>query len=211
LPPPLRSAALLCAGAVACAAATAALAAAAGKSYTLPFAEQLSCLEQTHRPALAPSLPRAGAELTMPAGWHTIRVPASTGSGLPCATPFLLGDAPGDANQCLPVSAHASVAEDAAGLPLAAFLRSSSSEVGHGQLPALADLRGIWEELEIGALPGSAYAVVAAYESPARRLVYELTLIPTQPPDAGCLHGSGARSRTFARAIARSFRVTLAG
>jgi hypothetical protein len=147
----------------------------------------------------------------MPAGWHTIREPASTGSGLPCATPFLLGEAPGDAHQCLPVSADASVAEDSAGLPLAAFVRDSSSEVGHGRLPALAGMRGIWEELKIGALPGSAYEVVAAYESPARELVYELTLIPTQSPDARCPHSSGIRSRTFARAIARSFRVTLAG
>ena len=105
------------------------------------------------------------------------------------------------------VTAEAS--KNSLGLALAAYLRAGSSEVGHGTLPAGHGMRGVWEELDIGMLP--AYAIVAAYEPAGSDLVYEVTIGPTQPPDAGCPHGASASSRAFARSIARSFRLRLTG
>jgi hypothetical protein len=196
------------AGACALAGAPSALAVAPAIS-TLPFAALSSCEAMTHRPARAPDVAAATARLTMPAGWHTIRVPAYVGSGLSCAAPYLLSDRPGDANLCVELTASASASENTSGRSLADYLSMGGSVVGHGRLPAAAGMHGLWEEFEIGMVAGSAYAVQAAYESDASKLIYEISLGPTQPPDAGCPRGSSSRSRAFAREVAESFKVAL--
>jgi hypothetical protein len=194
----------------ACALAAAASAPASTPApFTLPFAALSNCEAMTHRPAQAPDVAAARAQLSMPAGWHTIRVPADVGSGQVCTAPYLLSDRPGDANLCLELTASASAAENTSGRSLAVYLSGGATVVGQGALPAVAGMHGLWEELEIGMVADSAYAVEAAYESAASGRVYEVALGPTQPPDAGCPRGSSARSRAFARQVAESFRVTL--
>ena len=199
------------AGACALAGAAAAAAAATPATSTLRFAALSGCEAMTHKPARAPDIGAAIAEVTMPAGWHTIRVPAYVGSGLRCAVPYLLSDRPGDANRCLPLTASATASNNTSGRSLAAYLRVGESEVGHGALPAVAGMHGLWEELETGMVPASAYAIEAAYQSASSKLVYEITLDPAQPPDSGCPRGSSSRSREFARKVAESFRVALSG
>jgi hypothetical protein len=168
-----------------------------GRAYEMRFSAY--CVGARKVPAVAPHVLGALAQVTVPAAWHTIRVPANASpSGGGCAQPYLLTDRRGDAGLCVQETIYATVSTSpfGAGYPNA-----------RGELPTMSGVHGVWDELNTGVTyKYPAYQVVAAYASASRKLFYELMVVPPPVYPNGC-HGSGPTARAVARQLATSFRV----
>ena len=169
-----------------------------GRVYEMRFSAY--CVGARKIPPVAPHVLGALAQVTVPAAWHTIRVPPYTGgpSGPGCAQPYLLTDRRGDAGLCVQETVYATVSTSPFG---------AGDPIARGKLPTVSGMHGVWEELNTGVTykyPN--YQVVAAYEMANRKLFYELMVVPPPTYPNGC-HGSGPTARAVARQLATSFRV----
>jgi hypothetical protein len=181
--------------------------AASGRVYTLPFSARCTERDGSY-PRLAPHVLGARARLTVPAAWRTILVPPNTtSSGGSCGQPYLLTRPRRDANLCLQETLYATMAPAARSQTPAAFLGSGHAVLARGRLPAVAGMRGVWEEVDVGETE-PAYAVTAAYAAADHRVFYELDVVPPFPA-AGCPAVAGQRARGIARQLAISFRVSV--
>lgn len=178
-------------------------AAAGGRVYTLPFT--VSCLAR-NQPAFAPRIVGAHAELTTPAAWRTLQVPAATGSGGGCTSPSLLSDRRTDGNECvqLNVIARASAVRS---VSLSRFVTAGRPVIARGVLPTSSGMHGVWAEVDNGE-EEPAYAVNAAYQATDGKLFYSVAVFPPQSYDH-CPSDSASIARGVARAVAGSFRVAV--
>jgi hypothetical protein len=168
-----------------------------GRVYEMRFSA--SCAGARKIPPAAPHVLGALAQVTVPAAWHTIRVPANTSpSGGGCAQPYLLTDRRGDRGLCVQETVYATVSTSPFG---------AGYTIARGELPTMSGVHGVWEELNTGVTyKYPAYQVVATYEAANRKLFYEVMVVPPPAYPNGC-HRSGSTARAVARQLATSFRV----
>jgi hypothetical protein len=193
-------------GAMVCVGAGAAKASDSGSGRVYEMRLSSDCFG-ARKPPVAPHVLGALAQVTLPAAWHTLRVPAPSGGS--CEQPYLLTDRRGDAGLCVEETVYATASRAGAGtVTLAERVGEGGVVIARGALPTVSGVRGIWEELNTGALPTKypAYQVDAVYEAADHRLFYELMVVPP-PSYPGVCRGGGPVARAVARAIAGSFRV----
>jgi len=198
---------LLCA--VMCGASGVALASGSrsGRLYSLRFAG--SCANAGGKlPPVAPHVLGALARVTLPAAWHTIRVPRSPSySGAGCARPALLTAPDGFAGGCLQETVETSAANAGTQTPARLLAEGTAAVVTRRALPTVSGMTGAWAEVNIGVTSAyPTYEVDAVYESANRKFFYELIVAPPES-EAGCPAGSASLARAVARQLATSFRV----
>jgi hypothetical protein len=176
-------------------AAARAASSASGRVFELPFSG----------PCASGKTPRvlgALAQVTVPASWHTLRVPAYH-----CGQPYLLTDRRGDAGLCVQQTVYATMAPNTGSGTPGAFLGHGYTVLARGRLPAVSGMRGLWEELDVGVTSAyPSYQVDAAYEAANHRVFYEIIVVPPFPAQ-GCPAATGPQARGIARTLASSFRV----
>jgi hypothetical protein len=169
-----------------------------GRVHTMRFSA--FCSNAGHKvPLVAPHVLGALAQVTVPAAWHTIRVPPDASrSGGRCGQPHLLTDRGGDPGLCVQETVDATVSMSPFG---------GGHLITRGELPTVSGMHGVWEELNTGVTSKyPKYQVVAAYEAADRKLFYVLTVDPPPSYPNAC-NGRGPTARAVARQIATSFRV----
>jgi hypothetical protein len=144
----------------------------------------------------------------VPSAWDVVRGLTGNGGGTTCAQGYLLINPPGEVGRLC--EQDQLYAESGAGFQTpASILRPGFPVLVHGALPAVAGMRGAWDELDVGVSGKyAAYEVDAGYETTSHGLFYELIVIPPSSYPGMC-HGDGARARAIARQLARSFRVAV--
>jgi hypothetical protein len=168
---------------------------ASGRVFELPFSGP--CAN-----GRTPHVLGALAQVTVPAAWRTVTVPPYQ-----CGQPYLLTDRRGDAGECVQQTVYATMAPGGgAGTP-GALLGHGYTVLARGRLPAISEMRGVWEELDVGVTSAyPSYQVDAAYEAANHRVFYELIVVPPFPAQ-GCPASTGPQARGIARQLASSFRV----
>ncbi len=165
-----------------------------GRVFELPFSGPCAS-------GRTPHVLGAVAEVTVPAAWRTVRVPPYQ-----CGQPYLLSDRRGDAGECVQQTIYATMAPGGgAGTP-GELLGHGYTVLARGPLPAVAGMRGVWEELDVGMRGSPSYGVNAAYEAANHDVFYELDVVPPFPAQ-GCPASTGPQARGIARQLASSFRV----
>ena len=172
------------------------------RSYTMPFSGGCG----HHPPKLAPHLLGSQAQFTVPRARSAVR---ERTPGTICARGYLLINPPASIGRLCDQGQVYAQAATGFRTP-ALFLYPGFPVLSRGALPAVAGMRGAWDELDLGgAGKYRTYEVLAAYEAANHRLLYQLIVIPPSSHLGGCHTGGGLQARRVAIQIARSFRIAV--